>query len=98
MIKAKDCVPAGGSFQARAGEMFLPMQEYFAGMDCPLVNASLVNLKDISASNVDSIVPDALASGSDVAVAVEDAQAERGIEIKINKNKIVCFILIPFAL
>jgi hypothetical protein len=97
-INAKDCVPAGGSFQARAGEMFLPMQEYFAGMDCPLVNASLVNLKDISASVVDSIVPGPVVSGSAVAVAGEVVHAERGIEIKINKNKIVCFILIPFAL
>jgi len=64
--------------------LFLPMQEYFAGMDCPFANASLVNLKDISASNVDSIVPDARASGSDIGVAVEDAQAESNKAIKTN--------------
>ena len=49
-IRAKDFVPAGGSFQARAGEMFFPMQEYFAGMDCPFTNASLVNVRAIFAS------------------------------------------------
>jgi len=42
-INAKDCVPTGGSVHASAGEMFLPMQEYFAGMDCPFANASLVS-------------------------------------------------------
>jgi hypothetical protein len=57
-IKAKDCVLAGGSFHARAGEIFLPMQEYFAGMDCPFPNASLVSSRDMVASVVagDSVV------------------------------------------
>ena len=44
-MSAKDCVPAGGSFQASAGEMFFPLQEYLAGMDCPFMNASLVRVK-----------------------------------------------------
>jgi hypothetical protein len=60
------------------------MQEYFAGIDCPLANASLVNLKDISASDVDPIIPDAVASGSDAAGAAEDAQAERDKALKTN--------------
>src|SRR5919197_2263590 len=51
-INAKDFVPAGGSFHARAGEIFLPMQEYLAGMDCPFANASLVRLRDMVASIV----------------------------------------------
>src|SRR5688500_12805743 len=50
MMRARDCVPAGGSFQARAGEIFLPVQAYFAGMDCPFVNALLVNSRDMVAS------------------------------------------------
>src|SRR5688500_20213927 len=41
MISAKDCVPAGGSFQASGGEILRPMHEYLVGMDCPLTNASL---------------------------------------------------------
>jgi hypothetical protein len=49
-INAKDWVPAGGSFHARAGEIFFPMQEYFAGMDCPFPNASLVSASDMVAS------------------------------------------------
>src|SRR5262245_31306982 len=81
MINAKDCVPAGGSFHAGAGALFRLIQEYFAGMDCPFANASLVNLKDMSASVVDSIVTVAIVSGSGVAVAVEAAQAERNIHI-----------------
>jgi hypothetical protein len=78
-------MPAGGSFQVRGGEMFLPMHEYFAGMDCPLANASLVNLKDMSASVVDSTISGEIVAGSDVAVAVEDAQAESKMDIKTNK-------------
>jgi hypothetical protein len=49
-MSAKDCVPEGGSFQDRAGEMFLPVQAYFAGMDCPFTNASLVSSRDMVAS------------------------------------------------
>jgi hypothetical protein len=52
MNRAKVFVPAGGSFQVRAGDMFLPMQEYFAGMDCPFANASLFSARDMSASEV----------------------------------------------
>jgi hypothetical protein len=50
MMSAKDCVPTGGSFHARGGEMFFPVQAYFAGIDCPFVNASLVSSRDIFAS------------------------------------------------
>src|SRR6266498_1525751 len=49
-ISANDPVPAGGSFHVRAGEMFLPVQVYFAGMDCPLANASLLISIAIAAS------------------------------------------------
>src|SRR5574339_10785 len=49
-ISANDCVPAGGSLHARAGEIFLPVQAYLAGMDCPFVNASLVSSRDMAAS------------------------------------------------
>jgi hypothetical protein len=49
-MRAKDCVPAGGSFQVRAGEIFLPVHAYFAGMDCPFTNASLVSSRDIVTS------------------------------------------------
>jgi hypothetical protein len=50
MMSAKDCVPVGGSFQLRAGEIFFPVQAYFAGMDCPFTNASLVSARDIVTS------------------------------------------------
>src|SRR5512139_3208567 len=50
-MRAKDCVPEGGSFQARAGEIFLPVQAYLAGMDCPFMNASLVSSRDMVASS-----------------------------------------------
>src|SRR5687767_14581387 len=50
MIRANDSVPAGGSFHARAGEIFLPVQAYLAGMDCPFTNASLVSVRDMVAS------------------------------------------------
>jgi hypothetical protein len=83
MINANDCVPAGGSFQARAGEMFLPTHEYFAGIDCPLANASLVNLKDMSASVVGSNDSgEALLASA--GLALEDAQAERK---RVNRTK-----------
>src|SRR6476619_1823235 len=49
-ISAKELVPAGGSFQARAGEIFFPIHEYFAGIDCPVANASLVKVRDMVAS------------------------------------------------
>src|SRR5574338_908244 len=51
-IKAKDCVPAGGSPQLRSGDTFLPTHEYLAGIDCPFVNALLLSCRDISASEV----------------------------------------------
>jgi len=74
MMSAKDCVPAGGSFHASAGEMFLPIQEYFAGMACPFTNASLVISRDMVASI-------AGASGGVVAADVHDA-SRMGINIR----------------
>src|SRR5215207_4220802 len=52
MMMAKDCVPAGGSLHASAGEVFFPVQVYFAGMDCPLKNASLLSSIDMLASSI----------------------------------------------
>jgi hypothetical protein len=46
--------------------MFLPVQAYFAGMDCPLMNASLVSSRDIVASVADDAD---VAVGSGTAVA-----------------------------
>src|SRR5262245_51810401 len=97
IINAKDCVLAGGSFQARGGEIFLPTHEYFDGMDCPLANASLVNLKDISASVVGSTVSVGLTVGADVVVGVETAQAENKMNIKTNKNMCMSFMPNPRA-
>src|SRR5262245_28946839 len=79
-ISARDFVPAGGSFQERPGEMFLPMQEYLAGMDCPFANASLVKLRDMVAS-VEGI-SFAVDGDSDVAGA-EDVQDASVMEINI---------------
>jgi hypothetical protein len=60
--------------------MFLPMQEYFAGMDCPLVNASLVSWRDMFASDgigsdVDAVVAASMLIDAGVVVG-EDVQAE----------------------
>src|SRR5258706_14467132 len=75
-ISAKDCVPAGGSVHVSAGEIFLPIQVYFAGMDCPFANASLVSWRVMLASGVvDSDVAGLVMIGSG-AVDDEDAQAE----------------------
>ena len=79
-MRAKDWVPAGGSFQASAGEMFFPTHEYLAGMDCPFANASLVNVRDM----VTSVAGDS-DSGEDVAegwsvVVTEDEQDARIME------------------
>ena len=81
--------------------MFLPVQEYLAGMDCPFVNASLVSWRDMFASDVIGSDVD----GTDVAsvelgcdaAGVEDVQAERDTEIKSNKENTLCFILNPRA-
>jgi hypothetical protein len=81
MMSAKDCVPAGGSFHARAGEMFFPTHEYFAGMDCPFANASLVNVRDMVASVAGDSAVD-VAEGWGVVVA-EDVQDTRIMEINI---------------
>jgi hypothetical protein len=70
MIRAKDCVPEGGSFQARAGEIFLPVQAYLAGMDCPFRNASLVSARDMVASVEGVSDAGAVTMVSDVAVAI----------------------------
>jgi hypothetical protein len=58
MMRAKDCVPAGGSFHVSAGEMLRPIQEYFAGIDCPFANASLLSSRDMSASVVSVVLVD----------------------------------------
>src|SRR5574338_316580 len=81
-ISAKDWVPAGASSQARAGEMFLPLQEYFAGIDCPLTNASLVSSRDMIASfeGVSEVV------GSS-AVARGSGDAHDVIRLASSKNK-----------
>jgi hypothetical protein len=76
-MRAKDCVPAGGSFHASAGETFFPVQAYFAGMDCPFVNASLVSSRDMVASiaGVSKVATGSVAIiGSDMGV-VEDVHA-----------------------
>src|SRR4026208_2361836 len=66
--RAKDFVPAGGSFQVRAGEMFFPTHEYLAGMDCPFANASLVNVRDMVAS----VAGISVTAVSDAAVGVAE--------------------------
>jgi hypothetical protein len=63
-MSAKDCVPAGGSLQDKAGEIFRPVQAYFAGIDCPFMNASLVKVRDMVVSEAGISV-----DGEDVAVA-----------------------------
>jgi hypothetical protein len=91
MISAKDCVPAGGSFHASAGERFFPTHEYFAGMDCPFANASLVNVRDIVASvAVDSDVD---VAESWAVVVVEDEQDARVMEINNKLVKMLRLIL-----
>src|SRR4030095_7514687 len=82
-MSAKDCVPAGGSFHASAGEMFFPIHEYFAGMDCPFANASLVNVRDMVASvAADSDSDVDIAEGWGV-VVTEDVQDAMIMEINI---------------
>jgi hypothetical protein len=82
-MSAKDRVPAGGSSHASPGEIFFPLHEYLAGMDCPFANASLVNLKDIGTSVAVDSDPDMdVPEGWGVVVA-EDEQAVRRMEINI---------------
>jgi hypothetical protein len=66
-MSAKDCVPAGGSLQAKAGEIFRPVQAYLAGMDCPFTNASLVKVRDMVVS-----MAGISADGGDVALSAQD--------------------------
>src|SRR4026208_1491370 len=70
MISAKDCVPAGGSFHARGGETLRPMQEYLAGMDCPLANASLVTVNWLATAASVCVVPVAQADKIIVITAI----------------------------
>ena len=77
-IRAKDWVPAGGSFQASAGEMFLPMQEYLAGMDCPFENASLVSSRDMVAS-VEGVIGDSEIGDWEIDGGV-DSEVPDGVE------------------
>jgi hypothetical protein len=60
----------------RAGEIFLPVQAYLAGMDCPFRNASLVSVSDMAASVAgvsDDADPGEVARASGVAGAVPAA-------------------------
>jgi len=49
-MSAKDCVPAGGSPQESAGDMFSPVHVYFTGMAASCENALLVNSMDTDSS------------------------------------------------
>jgi hypothetical protein len=80
-MRAKDCVPEGGSVQARAGEIFLPVQAYLAGMDCPFMNASLVSVRDMVASVEGVSDAGDVAMDSGVAVLVP-----AGVHAANNKN------------
>src|ERR1051325_655351 len=92
-ISARDLVPAGGSFQARAGEIFFPTHEYFAGIDCPVANASLVKVRDMVASvPVDSDWGVVAAEGCAVVVA-DAVQAASSILINVKLLKMICLIL-----
>src|SRR5690349_5641050 len=74
-MSAYDCVPEGALLQARAGEMLLPLQLYFTGMDCPFANASLLNSIDIAAS-----------VGSEVAVLADEHEERIMIDTKQKKR------------
>jgi hypothetical protein len=98
-MSAKDFVPAGGSIQASAGEIFFPTHEYLAGMDCPFANASLVRVRDMVASvaidsDSDAVGVDGwdVASVSDVDVA-EDVQDARIMVINDKLVKMIRLIL-----
>jgi hypothetical protein len=92
-ISAKEFVLAGGSVHARLGEIFFPVHEYFAGIDCPVANASLVKVRDMVASvPVDSVSGAVVAEGCDVVVAdaVQDASI---MKINVKLIKMICLIL-----
>jgi hypothetical protein len=86
-MSANDCVPEGGSFQKRAGEMFLPVQAYFAGMDCPFTNASLVSSRDIVASVAG--ISDVLTGAEVGTVSGEGATVVAGVHdaMRLESNK-----------
>ena len=75
--------------------MFLPMQEYFAGMDCPFANASLVSCRDMLASEVANSIVAASVMTDAGFTGCADAHAEIKTDIKTNKDKMVCFIPNP---
>jgi hypothetical protein len=58
MMRAKLCVPAGGSVQVKAGEVSSPLQENLIGIASPLVNAELEILNDIATSFVGCVSED----------------------------------------
>jgi hypothetical protein len=96
-MRAKDFVPAGGSSQVMAGEMFFPTHEYLAGMDCPFANASLVNVRDMVASVAGISVAAVSDAGMDVAedlgvLVADDVQDTRMIDVKIKLIKRICLI------
>jgi hypothetical protein len=90
----------GGSFHVRAGEIFFPIQEYFAGMDCPFVNASLVSSRDIVASGegdsdaADSVIVDV--TGVGVREDAQDATTTLSM-IDITQMKIINLISFLFV-
>jgi hypothetical protein len=92
-MSAKDCVPAGGSFHASAGEMFFPTHEYLAGMDCPFANASLVKVRDMVASVADDSDSDVGSTEDWGVVVAEEVQAARIMELNIKLLKMIRFIL-----
>jgi len=92
-VSAKDCVLAGGSFHASAGEMFFPTHEYFAGMDCPFANASLVKVRDMVASVADDSDSDVGSAEGWGVVVAEEVQAARIMELNIKLLKMIRFIL-----
>jgi hypothetical protein len=92
-MSAKDCVPAGGSFHASAGEMFFPTHEYLAGMDCPFANASLVSVRDMVASVADDSNSDVDVIETWDVVVAEEVQDARIMGINIKLLKMICLIL-----
>jgi hypothetical protein len=91
-ISAKDFVLAGGSSQARAGEIFFPMHEYFAGMDCPFANASLVKVRDMVASVPVGSDLGAVAAEGCVVVVADVVHAASIMEINVKLVKMTRFI------
>ena len=83
----------GGFIPGEAGEIFVPTHEYFAGIDCPVANASLVKVRDMVASvPVDSDSGKLAAEGCNVLVP-DVAQADNIIQMNVKVVKMICLIL-----